>query len=134
MSLPRVGKLSQTVTLAWSDGTLFSGFLLVGIVPPTSGTDWAEIFLNDFYPPQRVPVFAKIPIKAGKYNSESGLYFTADLDPPNTRYVAWWYDATGRKITPTQSAQFQVTTDPFTPPTPTLTAPSVGSTVPTPDT
>jgi len=135
MPIPRVGRFSQDATLSWTDASLFNGFILVGIVPPTSGgTDWAQLSISDYYPPQRVPVFARVPITSGKYNSVAGLFFTADLEPPNSRYIAFWYDATGRLITPSASAQFQVTTDPFTPPTPTLTVPSVGSVNPTPDT
>jgi len=134
MAIPRVGRFSQDATLSWTDSSLFNGFILVGIVPPTSGgTDWAQLSISDYYPPQRVPVFARVPITLGKYNSVAGLFFTADLEPPNTRYVCWFYDSTGRQIAG-PSAQFQVTTDPFTPPTPTLTVPSVGSVNPTPDT
>ena len=133
MSLPRVGKFSQSATLTWSDASLFDGFILVGLVPPTSGTDWSSIALSGYYPTQRVPTFARVPIKDGKYNSNSGLFFTADLEPPNTRYVCWFYDNTGRQVAG-PSAQFQVTADPVTPPTPTLTVPSVGATTPTPDT
>jgi len=133
MALPQVGKFDQSVTVQWSNGSNFDGFILVGLVPPTNVTDWAEIGISGYYPPQRVPVFARVPIVDGKFDSTAGLFFNADLEPPNTRYVAWYYDITRRQIAG-PSSQFQVTADPFTPPSLTLTAPSAGSTNPTPDT
>ena len=134
MALPRSAKFSQAVTTTWSDGSNFHGFILIGLVPPTSGgTDWASIDTGaDQYPRMRIPVLAFVPIVAGKFHAESTMWFTADLTPPNTRYVAWYFDSTKRQIAG-PSAQFQVTTDPFTPPSATLTVPTVGTTNPTPD-
>jgi len=133
MALPRQGKFSQTPTLAWSTGETFEGYLLAVLVPPTvGGVNYANISVKGFQPQQRVPNFARVPIKAGKYHTEAALFYNEDLSPPNTRYVAYWYDSTDRQING-PSAQFTVTTDPFTPPTPTLTSPSVGAAPPSPD-
>lgn len=133
MPVPRQATFDQSVTVTWSNGDAFDGFILVGIVSPVSGTPWAQVDVANFYPRQRVPVFTRVPIKGGKFHNFAGLLFTADLDPPNVRYVCWYYDFTGRQIAG-PSSQFAVTASPVTPPLLTLTVPSVGSTNPTPDT
>ena len=134
MALPRSGRFSQSVTLVWTSGESFEGYALIVATPPTySGTNAAFIAVKGFQPQQRVPFFARVPIKTGQYHKDSAIFFNEDLVPPNTRYVAYWYDATDRQIFG-PSVAFAVTTDPFTPPAPTLTSPAVGSSPPSPDT
>lgn len=134
MSLPRQGRFSQAVTVLWSNGSTFSGYILCILIPPTvGGSIYQTIAVKGFQPQQRVPLFTRVPIKLGKYHAEAGLWFNEDLTPPATEYVAYWYDDTNRLITASPSIHFTVTTDPFTPPTPTLLIPSVGSIVPTAD-
>lgn len=130
---PQAGKFSQSVTVQWTDGTNFNGFLLAGIVPPSNGvTAWTSVAMGDNYPAARLPVWARIPIVDGKYNASCALFYNDDMTPPGSEYVAYYYDATGRQIAgPT--AQFTVSTDPFTPPSATLTAPSTTGTAPTPN-
>ena len=129
---PRRAKFSQSAVVSWSSGGPFDGYCLIGVVVPSfSGTDSAYVTLNDTQPIVRLPLFAYIPIVAGTFQQESSMIFTSDLEPPNTKYVCWYYDTVGRQIAG-PSSTFTVTTDPFTPPTLTLTAPTAGSTIPTP--
>lgn len=130
---PRVGKFPQT-GINWSDGSAFNGFLLVSLVPPTgSGGTYTEGNFGLVYPAEQLPPFAVIPIQQGLLNSSLGLYFNADISPPNTTYIARWYDTTKRLISGPSSA-FSVTADPIsTLVIPTLTAPSAGGTAPTPN-
>ena len=135
-STPRVGKFPQTTTVAWSDGTKFTGFAYIGLIDPTYGTsddatstDWLM-----FYPQIKVPDRAIIPIVEGKYNNSLGLYYNADLTPPNSTYKMILYDSTKRAVT-ALSAAFSVTADPIsTLPAPTPTAPTAGSSFPAADT
>lgn len=131
MAAPRIAKFS-TSTLTWSDGAAFNGFALIGLVMPTSGTDWSFATRGDFVPGQRLPTFAMIPITNGLFNTSVGLYYNEDIKPQNTQYVLWYYDSTRRQIAG-PSTKFTVTADPLTLPSLTLTAPSLGSTNPTPD-
>jgi len=133
MADPRKGKLSQSVTVLWSDGSNFNGYLLIGIVPPTAGgTDYTSLVSGDSYPVQRLPVFTLVPIKEGKYHDTTAIFFTADMEPPTSTYKAWLYDATRRQIAG-PSAPFTVSTDPFTPPSFTATVPASGGADPVPD-
>lgn len=121
-----------TSTVTWSDGTNFNGFALVGLVMPTSGTDWSFVARGSMSSGQKLPVFAMIPIVDGLFNTSLGLYFNADIEPPNSKYVYWFYDSTRRQIAG-PSALFSVTADPIVLPALTITAPTAGSTIPTPD-
>ena len=133
MADPRRSKFNPSTTVQWSDGTNFDGWILVGVVPPTfSGTDSAYVSFSDGKPVVRLPVFAFVPITDGKFHTSSSVIFTSDLQPPNTKYVVWYYDSIRRQIAGPSSA-VTVTADPFTPPSLTLTAPTAGSTNPTPD-
>lgn len=130
MSLPRTAKFDQTVSLVWSSGQLFDGYILVALDPPTG---YARVALANFQPEMRLPLAARVPIKGGRYSDVASLYFNADLVPPNSKYTARWYDATDTLVAG-PSAQFTVSTDPFTPPTPTLTAPVAAASTFVPDT
>lgn len=133
---PRVGKLTGTIT--WSDGSSFNGFAVVGLVLPTSsGTAWPELTLEPGSPRQRLPLWSTIPIINGAFNQQLGLWFNEDINPPNTKYIIYYYDTSLK--TPAVGVPsgigdaFTVTADPTTPPTYTLTAPIAGTAVPTPD-
>lgn len=131
MAAPRSAKLSGTVQ--WDDGENFNGFIICLLVPPTkSGSDWTAIYTGtDTDSPRKVPTRFIIPIVDGEYNQSLGLFFNADLTPHNSQYAAYFYDSTGTQIAgPT--AVFSVTADPTTPTVPTLTAPVLGSTIPSP--
>jgi len=134
MPTPQTGKFSQSVTVQWTDGTNFNGFLLAGIVPPSDGvTAWTSVSMGDNYPAATLPVWARIPIVDGKFNASSGLFFNSDITPPGSKYVIYYYDSTGRRIAG-PSASISVTSDPIDSlPAVTLTAPSTTGTAPTPN-
>lgn len=134
MSQPRVGKFDQSVTVSWSDGSTFSGYAYVALIPPSYGAsdDATSLEIKQFAPPSQVPNRIPIPIRDGKYNGSVGLWYNADLVPPNSQYSMELYDTTKRLVTSASSA-FSVTTGTFTPPTLTPTAPTVGSSFPPPN-
>lgn len=126
----RVGKPQGTVL--WSDGTPFNGYFLAGIVLPKSGgVVWPFVTLEGAAE-QRIPIWFPIPIKNGNFNPSGGLIFNEDINPPNSQYVAYYYDKARQKIAG-PSSFFTVSSETFTPPVLTLSATQPGDTGPTPD-
>jgi hypothetical protein len=135
-ALPQSATLDQSVTVSWSNGDTFNGFLLVGlVVPSTGGTAWAELDLGGQAPGERIPLWTKVPIVSGKFDSTVGILYNSAIAPPNTKYAVWYYDQSTNP--PRQiagpSTLFTVTSTPLTPPSLTLTVPTAGVTPPTPD-
>ena len=102
--------MSQTVSITWSDGTLFDGFVLINLLIPhaASGTDWAEVDQGRIYPSIQLPQMQVVPIIGGAYNAACGLFVNADLTPPGSAYRCYVYDATKRQIAG-PSSNFTVT-------------------------
>lgn len=134
MANPRVGKL--TGTISWSDGSLFNGFAVIGLVLPTSGGNpWPELSIEPNSPQQRIPIWSTIPISAGAFNTSVGLWYNEDIDPPNTKYAIYYYDSSLEQVGAPSSASdfFTITAATTTPPTYTLTVPIAGTVVPDPE-
>jgi hypothetical protein len=74
-----------------------------------------------------------IPVVDGVFNNSLGLWYNADINPPNSKYCVWYYDGTGRIVgQPTNSSDFFiVSTNPFSPVTYTLATPTASGLVPT---
>lgn len=115
-------------TIAWSDGTPFDGVMGIGLkgLVNGSGAAWPTIALSNQAVRRPVPVWAPIPIIEGAFSTEFGVYYNADLNPPNSQYIAYIYDNNGVQVAGPTIA-FTVSTPTFTPPSLTLTLPSVGS-------
>ena len=120
MSRFRMSK--PTGTIAWSDGTLFTGFALVGIEKPVT---WPSVALSDQMPRRTIPPFAPLPIRDGAFHDAVGVIYNADVTPPSQDYVAYFYDANGVQVAGPTSA-FQVSSATFTIPAITLTPPGSG--------
>lgn len=73
-----------------------------------------------------MPFWTVLPIENGQFNTKYGVPYNADLTPPQSNYVAFYYDATGTRVGNATTA-FTVSTETFTVPSVTLTAPTVGS-------
>ncbi len=132
MPSPRVGHFPQT-TIQWSSGDNFNGFCLIAFIPPLGGGGtYLETDLGLIDPSDKLPQFANCPIQNGLLNASLGLYFNADISPPNSTYTASFYDTTKRRIAGPGSP-FTVTTDPFSLTIPTLVAPTTGGVAPSPD-
>lgn len=137
-SSPRTAQLTSAANIAWSNGSLFDGFALVGLAvpvdPDNSNAPWPQLMKGrGSFPFQRLPLWAKIPIIQGVFDSNSTLFFNADIDPPNTQYVAYFYDSANVRRG-TSSGLFTVSADPTTVTIPTLTAPTAAGAPPTPET
>ena len=133
MPEPRISKLSGTVT--WEDGTLFNGFALVGLVFPNAGEDpWPALTIEPNSPRQEIPTWTPVPITNGEFNSQVGVWFNADIDPPNTQYVIYYLDSSLKQVgvPSTEDDFFVVTSDPTVPPMYELELPESGTDVPSP--
>ena len=132
-SNPRIGLFPQ-VQLLWTDGMPFNGFVLVGLIPPIlDSVTYTEGDYGLAFPTDPLPQFAIIPIINGYLNQSVGLYYNADISPPNTTYNARFYDTTKRLIAGPSPA-FTVNSSPINSiPSPLLEVPSPGGTPPTPD-
>jgi len=134
LSTPRVAKLSGTIT--WSDGTLFSGYGIVMLVRPGGSNQYPYLALNPGDPRQRIPDRAVIRIQDGQFSQNEGIFYNADLNPPNSAYVIYYYDLTLEEqlAGPTTSADFfYANAASITPPTYTLPVPALTLTIPSPE-
>lgn len=131
---PRVALMNGSTVYTWSDGSNFNGFILIELIVPSDGsTPWGEVDYGNLYPSITLPTMQRIPIINGQANTSCGVFLTPDITPPNSSYIAWYYDSTGRKIAgPTVT--FQVTSQSaFTPPILTLPIPTQIGPVVNPD-
>ncbi len=137
MAEPRTTTITTSSAAQWSNASNFDGYLLLGIGPPSNADGvWTTVSIGSTFPAVRLPIWTKIPIKDGVINANTLVFYNADLEPPNCRYVAYWYDSNNRRISPVTGVDptfFDVSTSPHTITVPTLTVPTAPtSTVPTP--
>lgn len=128
--IPAVALMNSATVYAWSDGTLYNGFLLIQLISP-SGYTHCEYGNN--YPSIRLPAWQRIPIVNGTANSGCGLFVNSSISPPGSLYNCYFYDATGTQIAGPSATFTVLNTNPFSPPViPSLPKPSAGAPV-TPD-
>ena len=128
MSTPLRARLAGTVL--WSTGETFDGYALILLALP--GTH-AAVSMDGTFPRSRIPTNTIVPIQDGAYNQNTWLYFNADIEPPNTKYAAYFYDLNWVRIAPSGTADlFTITANPHTLTAPTLTAPTAASSAPLP--
>ena len=127
----RTAKLSGTVT--WSDASSFNGYVLIGVAfPNISAVDYASIALGNSIEKQRLPKWTRVPIVEGAFDQGGELYYNADIEPPNTKYIAYYYDATGTRIG-SATALFTITATPHAIEVPTLSVPTAAVAGPSPE-
>lgn len=125
-----------TGTVNWSDGSRFDGYLHLGLVLPQNGDgQWPTTTLAGQLPPQRLPIWTVVPISAGVFDANTKVFYNTSLDPPNSQYVAYWYDLNRRRLFPTTGTPptpFTIAANPYAISLPTLTIPSTSATLPVP--
>jgi hypothetical protein len=126
MALPRTALLSGTVS--WSNGDLFDGYVLLALSLPSGYTYASPI---GSWPNSTLPQFVRIPITAGAFSQQVAVFWNEDLEPPNCRYCAYWYDAQDTLLSG-PSAIFDIGASPYAITIPTLTVPAASGTQPTP--
>jgi hypothetical protein len=121
----------------WSNSTPFDGYLYLGLtLPQDANGQWPTLTFAAQNPPQRLPIWTVVPIVAGVFDQNTKVWQNSTLDPPNTQYVAYWYDLNKRRIFPAIGATptpFTIATDPYPIALPTLTIPSTSANYPVPD-
>ena len=123
--------VQSTADIAWSDGSKFNGYALVMIVLPELGTgNYPEAALAAEFPKINIPVRFQIPIRDGVYRVDTKLLFNTGIEPPATKYVAYFLDINDAVIAGPTSL-FTVTADPHTLDSSTLTIPTAETDVPT---
>lgn len=132
MPTPSYATLSGTVT--WSDGTLFDGYLYLGLVMPANSDGvWPTATLSGQGSPQRLPIWTVVPVMSGVFNPQTRVLYNNSLTPPHTQYVAYWYDLNMRRVAPGPTAitvPFSINVSPYVISIPTLTSPSTSNTIP----
>lgn len=126
MAYPSFATLTGTVT--YSDGvTLFDGWVLLLLAFP-SGYTYATV--GDQLVPQQVGDHIRVRIQNGVYDGSARIYFNTSIQPPSTKYVAYFYDNENTQLGVT--ALFTVSSSPYTISVPSMTKPSATAVVPTP--
>jgi hypothetical protein len=96
----RSGKLSGTVYYA-DDVTLFNGYAAIALVVPGQngeGAVWPRLTVISGYPTTTLPLWTKVPIRDGVFSQNESLWYNSDILPANSRYVAYYYDASGLRV------------------------------------
>lgn len=132
MSISR-SVITSAANITWAGGTLFNGWLLLIISPPTlSGAAFTTISLRDSSPKIKVPLRVRIAIREGVLDSNAKVFQSSSLVPTNAVYSAWFYDDNNRLIA-TGSSLFTITADPYTLTIPSLTDPTAVVSPPVPE-
>ena len=137
---PTSTKIITSTPVTWSDGSLFSGYILLGLALPTDSlsAQWAQV--NLYGTSQTLPKWTVIPIIEGTVDNNTSIFPNTQLDPPNTKYAVYWYDNTWKLVYPFPSGTLPslvtVTGATYTITQPTLTAPTAatGALTPAPQT
>lgn len=124
-------KISDASNITWSDGSNFDGFVRLGLVVPKYGgtTDTAFLSSQNLTPAVQIPLNTIFPVTDGHIDQQTAVLQNRSISPPNSQYVAWWYDTSSHLIAG-PSTQFTVSSTPITLPVATLTVPAIGSTIP----
>lgn len=135
VSTPRSATLvTSPATVLWSDGSLFNGYVWLGLKLPLANT---RPTLWNANRQQVLPTYIKVPIVGGIIDNATQIFYTSDMNPPGTTYVAYWFGSDDVLVAPASgtATPFSVTSTPVTLTAPTLTVPTLsGATAPVPQT
>ncbi len=119
----------------WDSGAPFDGWVRLALVLPTnSDGEWPSSVFSGQMGPQRLPIWIEVPIVQGVFNQQTKIWFNSSITPPNTKYVAYWYDRQNRRISPVgiSPTPFTVSTASHAITLPTLAAPIASAVIPAP--
>lgn len=119
--------LTSPSTVVWSNGKKFDGYAWIGTTLPTTPEGFTAPYLWASQRRQDLPPTCKVLIVNGVIDSSTQLFYNANLNPPGTQYVAYYFSQDNVLIAPAtgDAVPFTVTANPTTLTVPTLTAPSV---------
>lgn len=118
--------LTSPSTVVWSDGKKFDGYVWIGVTLPTTPAGFDAPYLWASQRRQDLPPKCKVPIVNGVIDSTTQLFYNANMNPPGTQYVAYYFSQDDVLIAPASgtATPFSVTASPHTLTVPTLTIPS----------
>lgn len=130
---PQKATLTSTTTIKWSGGRNFDGYVLLLMSLPTSGgAAWTQVALINQYQKLRIPTRIKVPIRDGVYATDTQIWRTDSIVPPNVQYTAFWYDSTDRLIA-SGGTLFTVAVSSYVLDPPALTDPTLSVSIPVPE-
>lgn len=126
-----------TGNVSWSNGTAFDGYLLLGLgLPSDTNGAWPSLSIGmGKYPTLRLPLWTVVPISQGAFDQATSVFFNSSIDPPGSKYGAYWYDINWRLIYPATNVAatpFVISTNLYAITVPTLTIPTVAGSIPLP--
>lgn len=122
-------KAELTGTITYSDSSNFTGWLLLGLVPPLRGATPYTTFYKK-YTKERVklPQWITFPVRDGEILANAKIRFNSSIEPPNTKYAAFFVDYEGNTLA--TSTVFSVEATPYELVEPSFSIPTAGSTAP----
>lgn len=134
MAAPAHSQVVTASNVTWSDAQLFQGYVLFLLALPLFDAEaYTKAFLKgDGYQQQRLPLRLKWPITNGVLNTSLRIWQNASITPPNSKYIAYFYDETRNQVA-VGSGLITIAVDPYTLTVPTLTVPSATASTPTPE-
>jgi hypothetical protein len=78
-------------------------------------------------------LWIKIPVKDGVLETNTQVWYNAEIDPQGTKYIDYWYSASETLIAQ-GAGLFTIGASPYTITVPTLTKPADATGIPAPDT
>ncbi len=126
MAYPLVSTLTGTVT--YNDNvTLLDGYVLLLLALPVGYT--YSTIANQLIP-QPIGNHIKVRIQQGAYDQSARIYQNVGIEPPNSQYVAYFYDNNDTQLGHT--ALFTIATSPYTIAVPSFAVPTATVIIPTP--
>lgn len=116
MAIPTVATLAGPL-VKYSDGvTLFDGWVVLILAYPSGYT--SATIANQLIP-QIIGDRFRVRIQQGVYDTSARVYYNTSLEPPNTKYAAYFFDNSGAQTGVT--ALFTVNASPFAITVPSMT-------------
>ena len=113
--------------MTWQSSTTnFDGYVWFGLTMPTG---YSQPTLFAAVVRQTLPRYIKCPVVNGAIDQTTGIPWNSDIDPPETGWVAYWFDNSDNLIAPGSGSAtaFSIGTSSYTLVPPTLTMPSLAS-------
>lgn len=113
---PSTATLTSSSPIKWVGGTLFDGFVMLGLCVPSGTTGaWPSLSIGQGkYPSQKLPIWTVVPIVQGVLDPSAKLFFNSAIDPPGSKYAAYWLDSTKRRLYPSgEGTLFTIETSPY---------------------
>ncbi len=114
-------------TVYTASSTLLDGSVLLLLAFPTG---YSSATIANQLIPQPIGDHVKVRIQQGVYDQSARIYYNSCLEPPNTQYVAYFYD--NNDIELGHTSLFTISSSPYTITVPLIIAPAATTVIPAP--